>query len=128
MVVNHFRKVQDSVPKFPAMEKFDAKEGKMKTTTTITKDYSSRFFWGSYLDAIAAVTTFVVFCLIVSMLIFAERMDPQVSQLVTNFKQAGQDILVFGAIISVFVFLLLLLPLFISATSSKFTEYQESEV
>ena len=120
-----FQKVQYSVPKFPAMEKFDAQEGKIKTTTT--KDYSSRFFWRSHLDVIAAFTTFLVFCLIISILSFAGGMDPQVSQLLTNFKPAGEDILVFGAIISVFVFLLLLLPLFISATSSKFSEYQESE-
>ena len=120
-----FQKVQYSVSKFPAMEKFDAKEGKIKTTTT--KDYSSRFFWRSHLDVIAAFTTFLVFCLIISILSFAGGMDPQVSQLLTNFKHAGEDILVFGAIISVFVFLLLLLPLFISAASSKFSEYQESE-
>merc|ERR1719219_1990192 len=62
------------------------------------------------------------------MLSFAGGMDPQVSQQLTNFNPVGQDILVFGAIITVLIFLLLLLPMIISASSTKFTEYQQREL
>ena len=51
----------------PTMTKFEAKEGKTMTT----KNYSSRFFMGSHLDAIAALLTFLVFCLIISILSIA---------------------------------------------------------
>merc|ERR1719219_2349137 len=61
------------------------------------------------------------------MLSFAEGMDPQVSQQLTNFNPVGQDILVFGAILTVLILLLLLLPQIISASSDKFTEHQQRE-
>merc|ERR1719510_747852 len=107
------------------MSKFEAKEVK---TTKVSSNYSSRFFWKSHLDAIAAFITFVVFMLIISMLSFAGGLDQQVSQQLTNFNPVGQDILVFGAIITVLIFLLLLLPLIISASSDKFTEHQQREL
>ena len=110
---------------FPTMSKFEAKEVK---TTKVSSNYSSRFFWKSHLDAIAAFITFVVFMLIISMLSFAGGMDPQVSQQLTNFNPVGQDILVFGAIITVLILLLLLLPLIISASSDKFTEHHQREL
>ena len=103
-------------------------EAKEVQATEVYSNYSSRFFWRSHLDAIAALITFVVFMLIISMLSFAGGMDPQVSQQLTNFNPVGQDILVFGAIITVLIFLLLLLPLIISASSDKFTEHHQREL
>ena len=75
-------------------------EAKEVQATEVYSNYSSRFFWISHLDAIAALITFVVFTLIISMLSFAGWMDPQVSQQLTNFNPVGQA-MVFGAIFTV---------------------------
>ena len=107
------------------MTKLEAKDVQ---ATEVYSNYSSRFFWRSHLDAIAALITFVVFVLIISILTFAGGMDLQVSQHLTNYYPAGQNILVFGAIVTVLIFLLLLLPMIISASSTKFTEYQQKEL
>ena len=105
------------------MSKLEAQEVK---TTKVYSNYL--FFLKSHMDAIAAFMTFVVFCLIISILTFAGGMDLQVSQQLTNFYPAGQDILVFGAIVTVLIFLLLLLPMIISASSTKFIEHQQREL
>ena len=108
--------------------KLEAKEVQA-TKVYSNSNYSSRFFWRPHLDAIAALPTFVVLMLILSILSFAGGMDPHVSQL-TNFNPKGQGFLVFGAIITALCTLCMMLPLIISASASstKFTEYLQREL
>ena len=96
-----------------------------KVRTTRTMDYSSRFW--SHSDAAGAVLTVAAFCLIVSILVLAGGLDPEISQTVSNYKGHGRVILVLCALWSAFIAILLTLPL-ILACSTHFIETQQEEL
>ena len=93
-----------------------------------TMDFSPRFW--SHSDAVGAVLTLAAFCLIVSILVLAGGLDPEISQTVSNYKGHGghgRDILVLCALWTAFFAILLTLPLFL-ACSTHFMGTQQEEL
>ena len=87
--------------------------------------YSHRLTWRFRLDVIACIILFCLFCMIISILNYASSMDFVVSQEITNYHTDGEIILIFSAVMTVLVLLLLALPL---CFHSGFSEDENNEL
>ena len=106
------------------IENVDLEKKKVKTNKEFSF-YSGRLAWRFRLDGIACIILIVIFCLTVATISNAEIMDVVVSQQVTNYKTAGQDVLIISAVIMAFVLLLLILAM---CFHSRFAASEDNEL